>query len=363
MSNRVIWLAGVAALALSACGAPSEEDVAELQDDAADAAAVVREAASDAAEAVGEAAGDAADAVEEVVTDAAADADAALEELGDAAEEQLDTAVEAVEAFVSPVDEARLEAVLAHPRRDEDRARDDARHPQEVVSFFGIAPTDTVVEVLPGGGWYTRVLAPYVAENGRYAAVNYSMAMIEELFGDRLTDERRADMAGFPDTWPEKVVEFAAEDGREPIDVLGAYFFGGVPEEAQGAADAVLFIRALHNLERAGLMEDAIADAAALLKPGGVVGVVQHSARDEAPDDYVDGSNGYLRQARVVEAFEAGGFTLVAESDVNANPNDTTDYPNGVWTLPPVLGTGENEDEYRAIGESNRMTLLFRKEA
>ncbi len=359
MRHRVTWLAGVAALAVTACGAPSEDEREELREQAGEAAQTVREAAREAADRVEDAAGEAAEAVRDGAEDARRVAGDAME----AAEPRLDAAVEAVEEFVSPVDEARLEAVLAHPRRDEDRARDGARHPQEVMAFFGIAPSDTVVEVLPGGGWYTRVLAPYLAEEGRYAALNYSMAMMEQLFGDRLSDERRADMAAFPQTWPAKVAEFSAEEGEEPVDVLGAYFFGGVPEEAEGAADAVLFIRALHNLERAGLMDDAIADAAAILKPGGVVGVVQHSARDTAPDAYVDGSNGYLRQTRVVEAFEAGGFTLVAESDVNANPKDTTDYPNGVWTLPPVLGTGENEEDYRAIGESNRMTLLFRKDA
>lgn len=253
----------------------------------------------------------------------------------------------------------RLAAVLADPRRDNDRARDQFRNPAATVEFFEIEPNHAVVEALPGGGWYTRVLAPYVAGEGQYMAINYPMAMVEELWGDQLTDAARERMAERQAAFPGQVESFGGS-------LSASFFFGEVPAEVQGQADRVLYIRALHNLARAGRLEQAAQDAFNLLKAGGVAGIVQHRAQADASDEYADGSNGYLREADVVAAFEAAGFELVESSAINANPNDTADHQQGVWGLPPTNGgdsEGEDVPPLQSVGESDRMTLKFRKPA
>ncbi len=351
MSDRMKWFGGAAALALCglvvACGqseqdAPTAEDVSERVQQGMSAA---REEAAQIAENVTEASGELADDAEQALAEG-------VEAAGELADE---VAAETAEA----ADAVRLAAVLAHPRRADDRARDDQRHPGRTLRFFGVTPEMTVAEVLPGGGWYTRVVAPYVADDGRYIGLNYSTDLIKALFGDRLTPEFLARVEAFPEAWPAQVDEMAGSD----VDVVGAYAFGSVPAEAAGQADAVLVVRALHNLAAQGEMDAAIADIHALLKPGGVAGVVQHRAKADAPADYADGSKGYLKEADVIAAFEAAGFVLEEASDINANPADAANWPMGVWTLPPALRTGEDEDTYKAIGESDRMTLRFRKPA
>ena len=252
------------------------------------------------------------------------------------------------------VDTAKLEAVLADPRRDNDRGRDASRHPAETIAFFGIGPTDTVVEALPGGGWYRRVLLPYLTSDGQYMAVNYPV----ELWGDRLSEERREAVANWPQTYPVD----ALEDAPEGAKVAAAFVFGSVPEEIKGTVDHVVYIRALHHLSYTGWLDDAIKDTFDMLKPGGVVGIVQHRAKADAPEDYSTGTKGYLKEADVIAAFEAGGFKLEGSSGINANPKDTADYEGGVWTLPPSLrGEDEDKDKYVEIGESDRMTLKFVK--
>lgn len=248
----------------------------------------------------------------------------------------------------------KLASVLADPRRDEDRARDAFRNPGETLTFFGIQPNMTVVEALPGGGWYTRVILPYVHQDGSYIAMNYPMPVFEQIFGDRLTDERRASLQA----WDETFLEEGAAYGPEGAVVDATIRFTEVPDEMAGAADAVLYIRALHNMARLGMLDAAAEDAFKILKSGGVVGVVQHRAKADAPDDYADGSKGYLREADVIAAFEAAGFTLEESSDINANPNDPADHEQGVWAMPPTGAGGEATAE---LGESDRMTLRFRK--
>jgi len=254
----------------------------------------------------------------------------------------------------------RLAAVVADPRRDEDRARDVYRHPQETLTFFGLEPNMVVADVLPGGGWYTRLLLPYVGEDGGYLGINYGMNTAERQYGDRFDDERRARHAGFP----ERFVEEARADGPEGANVIGAYLFDGVPSELDGTVDMVIFARALHHLNRTSTIHGSLTRTYEILKPGGVVGVVQHRTSADATDEYAMGNKGYLRQADVIAAFEAVGFIFEEASEINANPNDTADWANGVWTLPPRLALGLlNRDEYVAIGESDRMTLRFRKPA
>ena len=250
-----------------------------------------------------------------------------------------------------------LDAVLAHARRDADRIRDEFRHPGETLRFFEVEPNHTVVEALPGGGWYSRILVPYTHDEGRYLAINYPMAVFEQIFGDRLNDDLRARLEGWEESFPIQTAEWGGFAN-------GAFRFGAAPEEFAGQADRVLYIRALHNMARTGNLDMAVNDAFTLLKPGGMVGVVQHRAPVDETDERADGNRGYLRQADVIDAFEAAGFELVAASDINANPFDTADYEVGVWALPPSnRGDADEEDipPLQSIGESDRMTLKFRK--
>ncbi len=255
-----------------------------------------------------------------------------------------------------------LDAVLA-ARGDEDRARDAARHPAETLAFFGLEPGMTVVEVLPGGGWYTRILLGALGADGRVVGADYAFPMIEKLGfleGDALAARKR---------WPETWAADAEKWRDETSATVSAATLGTLPAELDSQVDVVLFVRALHNLaridEEGGYFDAALADAHRVLKPGGVVGVVQHEARPEMPDAWASGSNGYLKRAFVVERLEGAGFELVGESDVNANPKDRPTADDFVWRLPPSYsGAGDDASKRAAvdeIGESHRMTLRFRK--
>lgn len=255
---------------------------------------------------------------------------------------------------LSPEGQAKLKSVLADARRDEDRARDEFRHPAEALAFFGIEPGMTVAEALPGGGWYTRVLLPYLTPDGNYIALDYQSGVWEEMYGDKWAD-KAAEVEAWPETAPAEIAKNGPAGGH-----IEAYRIGETPEALDGHVDAVLFVRALHHLNRFDVvyLDEAIVDSYAMLKPGGVVGVIQHRAKADASDDYASGDNGYLRQADVISAFERAGFVLADESEMNANPDDSADYEGGVWTLPPTGGGGE---DYADIGESDRMTLKFVK--
>jgi predicted methyltransferase len=251
-----------------------------------------------------------------------------------------------------------LADVLADPRRDADRARDAWRHPAETLTFFGIAPGMTVAEVDPGAGWYTRILVPYLGENGLYLGVGYSRLTYDRIAAGPALGARPT----APDVFTAELPARARSYAPEGAEILGAYVFDETPSTLYGTVDAVLFVRALHNLRRTGTLEGALAETYALVKPGGVIGVVQHRARPDADDRYANGEKGYLREADVIAAFEAAGFVLEERSEINANPNDPADWPNGVWTLPPELTLGLlNRERFEAIGESDRMTLRFRK--
>lgn len=283
--------------------------------------------------------------------------DAAMPAVADDQAAQSDEASPADASAADVAPEAdRLAAVLADPRREADLARDVFRNPAETLAFFEVEPEHTVVEALPGGGWYTRILAPYVAEDGRYMAINYSMEIYGDLFAN-MNDETRARLEGWEESFAGRVQEFGGE-------AAGLMRFGSVPMEARGQADRVLYIRALHNMARTGRMETAVQDAFTLLKPGGILGVVQHRAPADESDERATGDRGYLREADVIAAFEAGGFEFVGSSEINANPNDSADYDNGVWMLPPTNGgdsEGEDVPPLQSVGESDRMTLKFRR--
>lgn len=237
--------------------------------------------------------------------------------------------------------------VLAHERRAEDRARDEWRHPAETLAFFGVEPGMTVVDYMPAGGWYTRILVPYLGGEGSYVGLVPDPAAADgERFGNYF--------GGLPANF---------EEARGGWNLTGApvslYASQDVPEEMAGTVDRVLIFREMHNLLRSGVLYTELTRIRNLLADDGMVGIVQHRAKDDAPADYTLGSNGYLRQKDVIALMEAHGFELVGKSDINANPQDTADHPRGVWELPPTLGT--KREELKAIGESNRMTLLFKK--
>jgi predicted methyltransferase len=266
-------------------------------------------------------------------------------------------------APVAPAPETnRLQAVLdAQP--DEVKARYRYRHPRETLEFFGIEPGMTVIEGLPGRGWYTKVLLPYLGAEGRLVGANYALDMWPNFsFADE--EFLRAQSTWTVD-WPAGAEAWRGDDGA----AVDAFNFGAMPEAMIGKADAVFLVRVLHNLARfeseGGFLTEALADSYAALKPGGILGIVQHHARDEMSDEFADGSHGYLKQGFVIAAAEAAGFEFVAASDVNANPLDRPSEDDVVWRLPPSLA-GSDQDEYQRarleeIGESNRMTLKLRK--
>jgi predicted methyltransferase len=261
------------------------------------------------------------------------------------------------------VDAAKLDAVLA-TQSDAAKARYDARNPKETLSFFGIAPGMNVVEVLPGGGWYTKILLPYLGEDGKVIGVDYALEMWPE-FGGFATPEFIENKKTWPQDWTVKAKEWG-ESGTADVT---AFAFGSRDTSLDGTADAVLYIRGLHNLSRfqdeGAYLTTALTDTHALLKPGGIVGVVQHQAREDRDDEWADGNNGYLKKSAVIAAFDAAGFDLVGESSINENPKDQAKKGDVVWRLPPSLGTSREDPELReemkAIGESHRMTLKFKK--
>ncbi|MCD2324096.1 methyltransferase [Sphingomonas sp. IC-56] len=232
-------------------------------------------------------------------------------------------------------------AVAAETRTPANRERDQYRHPVETLTFFGVKPNQTVVEFLPGGGWYTEILAPLVKGKGRY------VALVPAPQADRV----RASMAGK-----------AALYGDTQVQTVD--FATGVSSIPAGSADVVLTFRNVHNL----LMQDDPAVAArvfkafhAALKPGGVLGVVDHRLPEDM-DTAREKTSGYIKRSTVVRLAQQAGFRLAEESSVNANPKDTHDHPEGVWTLPPTYRLKDQDRaKYAAIGESDRFTLKFIK--
>jgi predicted methyltransferase len=235
-----------------------------------------------------------------------------------------------------------LAAAVAAPTRSPGNvARDPFRHPGETLAFFGIKPTDTVVEIWPGGGWFTEILAPYLKAKGTLWAVDF---------------------------WPNDLRGIQALQSRDAA-TYGAIKLAGFPAAAGdpvvpvGSADAVLTFRNVHNWTQGYKRNntpyavEAFRQIYAMLKPGGVLGIEDHRLPESAPADRDDAS-GYIKVSTVRKLAEQAGFVFEGASEANANPKDKADYPGGVWTLLPELRGGE---QYRSIGESDRMTLRFRK--
>lgn len=245
-----------------------------------------------------------------------------------------------------------LHSVLMHERRAEDKARDKYRNPGKTLAFMGVKPTDTVVEYVPGGGWYTRVLAPYVGSEGKYIGLTFAPDPLP--FGDEAKERIR----GFPTKFPNDVAEWTGM----PATAFAAYTADAVPEELNGTADFVFIPRMMHNLMRWNVADSELKAMRKMLKDGGTLGIVQHRAKDDAAFSYADGNKGYLRTDTVVKFIESHGFELVKKSEINANPKDMANYEKGVWTLPPRFAEGDTDKaKYAEIGESDRMTLLFKK--
>lgn len=261
-----------------------------------------------------------------------------------------------------PSQSPSLASVLA-VQNEAVQARYTARRPAETLMFFGIEPGMKVLEALPGGGWYTKILTPYLGTQGTLVGVDYD-PLLYPLFGFMSDEQLKA-----KDTWAADWLADARGWFATPVADLDAFQFGALPKRLEGELDAALFIRALHNLARfegqGGFLSAALEDTKAALKPGGLVGVVQHMAPEDAEDDWADGSAGYLKKSFVVAQFEAAGFELAGESDINVNPLDQPGSEDIVWRLPPTLaGAADNPElarEMSAIGESSRMTLLFKK--
>lgn len=240
---------------------------------------------------------------------------------------------------------ALLELAVSHPRRIADRARDRYRNPVETLSFFRVRPGMTVIDYMPAGGWYTRILVPYLGPEGHYIGLNPALtAGAPEMVRNYLGGLR------------EKFVPATRNWGLQGAAVE-AYNTDELGENRNATVDRVLIFREMHNLQRMGFLYQELKRIHDLLKPDGMLGIVQHRARPDASASYTDGSKGYMRQQDVIGLVEAHGFALVASSEINANPHDTANWPEGVWELPPAKRT--KREELDAIGESDRMTLLF----
>ena len=246
-----------------------------------------------------------------------------------------------------------LEAAMKSDARADDRARDQYRHPAETLAFFKVKPDMTVVEYGPGGGWYTRLLAPYVSQSGKYIALNADSSGGN--YRDRASEGRAK---SWVERFPGTVAEWTGIDAEQVTAVESDELI----DEMKGTADRVLIFRSAHGMLNRGTAISELRAVREILKDDGMVGVVQHRAKADAPYSYANGSNGYLRESDVVALFELNGFELVESSDVNANANDPANWEGGVWTLPPTFRYGdEDRAKYEAIGETDRMTLLFRK--
>ncbi|MEB0046305.1 MULTISPECIES: methyltransferase [unclassified Pseudomonas] len=251
-------------------------------------------------------------------------------------------------ADTAPVSAEQYAKVLAGTwRAPQNAARDAYRHPQQTLQFFGLRANQSVIEITPGGGWYSELLAPLLKDQGTYIAAVQAPSVSDNARKSYAT--LRQKFADTPAQYAKtQMVEF---DPKAPV--LGK----------PGSADTVLTFRNVHNWVLADTAPLMFESFFKVLKPGGTLGVVDHRARDGASLDEIKHS-GYLTTAYVVKLATAAGFKLEDQSEINANLNDTKDYPEGVWTLPPALTLGDKDRaKYVAIGESDRMTLRFVKPA
>jgi predicted methyltransferase len=241
-------------------------------------------------------------------------------------------------------DPALVSAVGSSARSANHVARDATRHPVEELTFLGLAPSLNVVELWPGGGYWTDILGPYLAPAGHYTIALPAPGNAEE---DAGVKRFRARMAAEKDRL-----------GTVHESSLGAGHFDIAPA---ASADLVLTFRNLHNWMDDGYAEEALAACFKALKPGGILGIEEHRGRNDQPQD-PKAKSGYVRQDYTIALAKKAGFVFVAASEVDANPRDTKDWVDGVWTLPPTLSQGEKDRaRYIAVGEADNYVLKFRK--
>jgi predicted methyltransferase len=241
-------------------------------------------------------------------------------------------------------DQGLLSAVASPTRNPSAVARDKARHPVEELTFFGLKPGMTVVELWPGGGYWTEILGAYLAKGGTYYVALNAPGNAEE---DRSVERWRARVAAQKDRL-----------GTIHETTLGAGQFNIAPP---GSADLVLTFRNLHNWMGGGYAEQALAACFTALKPGGILGIEEHRGRNDQPQD-PKAVSGYVREDYAIALAKKAGFVLVGTSEINANPKDTKDWVDGVWTLPPTLTQGDKDRaRYLAIGEADNFVIRFRK--
>lgn len=245
----------------------------------------------------------------------------------------------------------RLAKILADPARANDAKRDQYRHPAETFEFFRLHPDHVIGEYAPGGEWVSRILGRYVNEKGRYTGLYFGT---KTHFSDQQKQGIAVGITKFPS-------DVAAVSGRPATD-FNAFSLSDIPESAKGSFDRILVMRMMHNLINWNIADAEVKAMRDLLKPDGLLGIEQHRAKADAPYSYTNGSKGYMREADIIGFMEIYGFEFVAKSEVNANPKDSANWPDGVWTLPPALRLKDvDRAKYEAIGESDRMTLLFKK--
>lgn len=253
-------------------------------------------------------------------------------------------------ATATPASNAALDQAIAGSwRTPANVLRDKYRHPQQTLSFFQLKPNQTVIEITPGGGWYSEILAPYLRDQGHYIAAVVDPSSLPA-GGGRDYQQRNFDSLK---------KKFEAAPAQYDKAQMVPYTPTTPSFGAPASADLVLTFRNVHNWRKAGQAEGMFKGFYNVLKPGGVLGVVEHRAGKDVP---ADDDTGYVGVAQVIALAEAAGFKLDEQSEVNANPRDTKDHPNGVWTLPPSNQHDAKDDaKYQAIGESDRMTLRFVK--
>jgi predicted methyltransferase len=245
-------------------------------------------------------------------------------------------------------DAQRLRELSTGDHRSADNiARNTMRNPVETLQFFGLQSGQTVIEILPGGGWYTEILAPFLKGNGTYYAAHFSPRS-ELSYQPPALAQFQQKMAAAPELYSEVIV--TQLNPPQETEIAPA-----------GSADLAMTFRNVHNWIMAGTQKEHFAAFYTALKPGGILGVVEHRAPEGSTMEFMS-TSGYVTQDYVVELAQEAGFEFVDSSEINANPRDTKNHPRGVWTLPPTYRLGdEDRARYAAIGESDRMTLKFRK--
>lgn len=251
------------------------------------------------------------------------------------------------------VDTAALEKILKDPHRSEkNQARDEYRHPLDTLAFFDVKPTDHVLEMWPGTGWYSEILAPYVKDQGRFTAATFAV--------DNMSSDDKRDAY-----WSKTALKY--QEKMSDQDLYGQVEFTefSPPQKFQcaepGTIDIAFLVRTMHIWDEQGILLQGLESIYDALKPGGTLAVVQHRA-DSTMNLGTVAVEGYLDERYVIDVAEKAGFVLAAKSEVNANQRDTKNYPKGVYTLPPTLAMGKKDRAtYTSIGESDRMTLKFTK--